>query len=146
VDASRALTGLCALLLAVGAGAAPASATPTDPAPTNRAAAQAAPANLALADPAPANPAPANPALADSALTDPALTDPSPGSPTTREFGNGPERQETAATAPEVRGSAATPLTATQDQRWTPKRKGYPARPTCASTHRTRPTSRSSSA
>ncbi|GAA3958224.1 M14 family zinc carboxypeptidase [Actinoplanes auranticolor] len=121
MDSSRALTGLCALLLAVGAAAGPASAAPADPAPAGAALTDTAPAGAALTDTAPARAA-----LADPALKDPALTDPAPGSPATREFGNGPERHEVAATAPELRGSAATPLSATPDQPWTPKRQGYP--------------------
>jgi len=82
VDSSRALTGFCAVLLAVGLGSGPASAAPAAPA------------------------------------------DPPPRAPSTRDFGNGPDRNEVAATAPEV--SAAAALGATAEQRWTPKRQGYP--------------------
>jgi hypothetical protein len=80
VDSSRALTGLCAVLLAVGLGSNPVSAAPADPAPRT---------------------------------------------PATRDFGNGPERNEVAATATEAGANAAT-LGAAPDQRWTPKRQGYP--------------------
>jgi hypothetical protein len=80
VDSSRALTGLCAVLLAVGLGSNPVSAAPADPAPRT---------------------------------------------PATRDFGNGPERNEVAATATEAGATAAT-LGAAPDQRWTPERQGYP--------------------
>jgi hypothetical protein len=83
VDSSRALTGLCAVLLAVGLGSNPVSAAPAAPA------------------------------------------DPAPRTPATRDFGNGPERNEVAATATEAGANAAT-LGAAPDQRWTPERQGYP--------------------
>jgi hypothetical protein len=61
---------------------------------------------------------------------------------TTREFGNGPERNEIAATLPEAAApnalSTATPATK-------PKTHGYPRQNDCANTRKTRPTSRSSS-
>ncbi len=91
MDSSRALTGLCAVLLAVGLGAGPASAAPEGP---------------ARAAPAPA--------------------DPAPGAPSTRDFANGPDRNEVAATIAEA-GSAAA-LGAPAEQRWAPERRGYPRR------------------
>jgi hypothetical protein len=64
--------------------------------------------------------------MAAGLLTNPAAAapaDPSPGTGTTREFGNGPERNEIAATAPEA---TATTLSAEPEQRWTPAPRGYP--------------------
>jgi hypothetical protein len=59
--------------------------------------------------------------LANPATAAPA--EPSPRTGPTREFGNGPERNEIAATAPEA---TATTLTAEPEQRWTPAQRGYP--------------------
>ncbi|MEU4218597.1 M14 family zinc carboxypeptidase [Actinoplanes sp. NPDC026623] len=64
------------------------------------------------------NPAPAPPAGS------------APGVPSTRDFGNGPERNEVAATAPAASAGAAraAPLGALPESRWTPGRVGYPRR------------------
>jgi hypothetical protein len=62
--------------------------------------------------------------LAAGLLTAPASADP-PRPASTREFGNGPERHELAATVPDTSMLAA--LTA-PDTRWTPQRQGYPRR------------------
>ena len=80
MDSSRALTGFCVVLLAVGLGVQPAAAAPADPAPRT---------------------------------------------PSTRDFGNGPDRNEVAATAPESAAAAAT-LGAAPEERWRPGRQGYP--------------------
>lgn len=97
MDSSRALTGFCAALLAVGLGSGPASAAPADPPPR---------------------------------------------APSTRDFGNGPDRNEVAATAPEV--SAAAALDAAGQQRWRPKRQGYPRHTELRVYPETPPTGRSS--
>lgn len=80
MDSSRALTGFCVVLLAVGLGVQPAAAAPADPAPRT---------------------------------------------PSTRDFGNGPDRNEVAATAPES-AAVATTLGAAPEERWRPGRQGYP--------------------
>ncbi|MEU7906900.1 M14 family zinc carboxypeptidase [Actinoplanes sp. NPDC049118] len=69
--------------------------------------------------------------LAAALVSNPASAapaDPPPGAPSTRDFGNGPERNEIAATAPEASAESArsAPLGAPPDSRWTPKRQGYP--------------------
>jgi hypothetical protein len=64
--------------------------------------------------------------LAAALLTSPASaapSDPVPRTGTTRDFGNGPERNEIAATAP---AGTVAPLTAEPEQRWAPKPRGYP--------------------
>ncbi|MEU4420773.1 M14 family zinc carboxypeptidase [Actinoplanes sp. NPDC024001] len=68
--------------------------------------------------------------LTAALLTNPAAAAPDAVSndrvPSTRDFGNGPDRNETAAVAPEA--AAARLLTAPEaaDSRWTPRPRGYP--------------------
>jgi hypothetical protein len=52
---------------------------------------------------------------------------PGPGASSTRDFGNGAERNEVAATVPETAAAAAfRDLGAAPTTRWTPRRQGYP--------------------
>jgi hypothetical protein len=53
-----------------------------------------------------------------------APADPAPSAPSTRDFGNGPERNDVSATIGEA--SIAATLDAAPEQRWVPKRQGYP--------------------
>jgi len=67
--------------------------------------------------------------LTTGLLTGPAAAGPAPvtpASPSTRDFGNGPERNQTAATTPEAGAAALRSLEAQPESRWTPRRQGYP--------------------
>lgn len=72
------------------------------------------------------NPAPAAPA----GPTPAAPGAPASGAPSTRDFGNGPERNEVAATAPAASAEAAraAPPGAAPQTRWAPGHRGYPRR------------------
>ncbi|MET0415062.1 MAG: M14 family zinc carboxypeptidase, partial [Actinoplanes sp.] len=59
-------------------------------------------------------------------LASPAAADPSNSPNSTREFGNGPERSETAALLPEANTARVLAAPDAPDTRWTPKRQGYP--------------------
>ncbi|AGZ43883.1 M14 family zinc carboxypeptidase [Actinoplanes friuliensis] len=64
--------------------------------------------------------------LTTSLVAPPASAAPGdPGMPSTRDFGNGPERNQVAAETPGT-SRITTGLDAAPDQRWSPRRQGYP--------------------